>query len=178
MTDLPDPFTRDQLLEAFDTEWFELMSAINTAEPDDLLVKTDAASWNTRDHLAHLAAWLNSVTVMIRDGQPQWTGLGAPAALFNFEDYDPLNEAIRQLTIDWPVDDALSLLRERHETLRAIVAEMSDSDLLRRVDEFVPDTGDFEICYKIDGNGPHHYREHRGWIEAILRQTDPETREI
>ncbi|MCO5217195.1 MAG: ClbS/DfsB family four-helix bundle protein [Thermomicrobiales bacterium] len=169
MTNLPDPFTRDQLVTAFDTEWFELMAAVNATNTDYLLTKTDAAGWNTRDHLAHLAAWLNSVIVMIRDGQPQWAGLGGPEELFSFEDYDPMNEAIRQLTIDWSVEDVLSLLHERHETLRAIVAEMSDADLLKPVDDFVPGAGDFAICYKIDGNGPHHYREHRGWIEAILR---------
>lgn len=169
MTNLPDPFTQEQLLQVFDTEWGELMSVVNATEPDDLLTKTDAAGWNTRDHLAHLAAWLNSVIVMIRDGQPQWTGLGIPEDLFSFEDYDPANEAIRQLTVDWSVGDALSLLRERHETLRAIVAEMSDDDLLKPVDDFVAGAGDFAICFKIDGNGPYHYREHRGWIETILR---------
>lgn len=170
MANLPDPFTQEQLLDAFDTEWFELMAVVNATDPEDRLAKTDAAGWNTRDHLAHLAAWLNSVIVMVRDGQPQWTGLGIAEELFSFEDYDPANEAIRQQTIDWSVEDALSLLRERHQTLRAIVAEMSDEDLLKPVDDFVSGAGDFEICYKIDGNGPYHFREHRGWIETILRQ--------
>ena len=167
---LPDPFTRQQLLDAFATEWDALMAVVTSASEDDLLSKTDAAGWNVRDHLANLAAWLHSVTVMVRDGQPQWTGLGAPEKLFGFADYNPLNEAIRQNTIDTPVADVIADLRNRHETLVNIVAGMSDEDLLKPVNDFVPGAGDFAICYKIDGNGPYHYREHREWIEEILGQ--------
>ena len=168
MTELPEPMTRQQLLDDFAAAWDELMAVIRTVEPNALLSRTDAAGWNSRDHLAHLGAWLNSVIVIIRDGQPQWTGLGVDKNLFSQDDYDPLNEAIRQLTIDQDVDETLAALRERHETMTGIVAGMSDDDLLRPVDTFVADGGDFAICYKIDGNGPHHYREHRGWIETIL----------
>ncbi len=168
MPNLPDPFTRQQLLDAFATEWDALMAVVASASDDDLLTRTDAAGWNVRDHIAHLGAWLQSVIVMVRDGQPQWTGLGAPEKLFSFADYDPLNEAIRQNTITWPVAEAIAMLRNRHETMLAIVATMSDEDLLKPVNDFVPGAGDFAICYKIDGNGPYHYREHRAWISQIL----------
>lgn len=170
MSSLPPPFSRDQLLTAFATEWDALITLVTAHAEDELLQKTDAAGWNTRDHLAHLGAWLNSVIVMVRDGQPQWTGLGAPQRLFSFADYDPLNEAIRQNTIDWSFADALNLLRTNHETMVEIVSGMSDEDLLKPVDDFVAGAGTFAICFKIDGNGPHHYREHRGWIQAILDQ--------
>ena len=168
MPNLPDPFTRQQLLDGFATEWDALMAVVTRVDEDDLLTRTDAAGWNVRDHLANLGAWLNSVTVMVRDGQPQWTGLGVPEKLFGFADYTPLNEAIRQRTIDTPVAEVIAALRNRHETLVSIVAAMSDDDLLKPVNDFVPGGGDFAICYKIDGNGPYHYREHREWIETIL----------
>lgn len=168
MSTLPDPFTQHELLDAFSTEWDALMAVIDSASEDELLTKTDAAGWNARDHLSNLSAWLNSVIVMVRDGQPQWTGLGAPKELFSYADYDPLNEAIRQRTIDWSVTDVLAELRARHEELVNIVSGMSDDDLLKPVDDFVSGGGTFAICYKIDGNGPHHYREHREWIKTLL----------
>ncbi len=174
MPTLPPPFTRDELLDSFETEWLALMQVVEAANPDDLLAKTDAGGWNVRDHLANLSAWLESVIVMVRDGQPQWTGLGAPEKLFGYADYDPLNEAIRQNTIDWPVSDVLAQLRARHDEMIGLVSAMSDEDLLRPVKEFVAGAGDFAICYKIDGNGPHHYREHRPWIEAILAAEQPD----
>lgn len=168
MPNLPDPFTQQQLLDAYATEWDALMAVVDSADEDVLMAKTDATGWNTRDHLAHLGAWLQSVIVMVRDGEPQWTGLGAPEKLFSFADYDPLNEAIRQNTIDWPMDRVMKQLRERHESMIKIVAGMCDDDLLKPVNDFVPGAGDFAVCYKIDGNGPHHYREHRQGISDIL----------
>lgn len=172
MPNLPEPFTQKQLLEAFATEWDALIAVIDAADEEALMNKTDAAGWNTRDHLGNLSAWLESVIVMVRDGQMQWTGLGAPEKLFGFADYDPLNEAIRQNTVDWPIDRVLEQLRERHETMVGIVTGMSDDDLLKPMDDYVPGTGTFAVCYKIDGNGPHHYREHREWISEILDQKD------
>ena len=172
MPNLPEPFTRQQLLDLFESEWNQLMQVIDGASNEDLVTKTDAAGWNARDHIANLAAWLNSVIVMVRDGQPQWTGLGAPQKLFGFADYDPLNEAIRQNTIQWSAERVIAQLRDHHETMVGIVAGMSDEDLLRPVNDFVPGEGDFAICYKIDGNGPHHYREHREWIGQILDQDE------
>lgn len=168
MPELPEPMTQQQLLDDFSSEWSALMAVLGTADGDELMAKTDAADWNVRDHVAHLGAWLQSVIVMIRDGQPQWTGLGAPPELFSFEDYDPLNEAIRQHTIDASFADVLDELRRLHDEMTGIVASMSDEDLLKPVDDFVAGGGDFAICYKIDGNGPYHYREHREWIREIL----------
>lgn len=169
MADLPDPMTRQQLLDDFATEWDALMAVVDSADPAALMNRTDAAGWNTRDHLANLSAWLQSVILMVRDGKPQWVGLGIPEGSFSFDDVDSMNEAIRQRTIDWPVDEVLAELRQRHEEMVRIVSGMSDDDLLKPVDDFVAGAGDFEICYKIDGNGPYHYREHRGWIEALLK---------
>ncbi len=174
MPNLPEPFTRDQLLELFDSEWKQLMAVIDGASNEDLVTKTDPAGWNVRDHLGNLAAWLNSVIVMVRDGKPQWTGLGAPQKLFGFADYDPLNEAIRQNTIQWSAERVVAELRDNHETMLGIVAKMSNEDLLKPVNDYVPGEGDFAICYKIDGNGPHHYREHREWITEILHPTEIE----
>lgn len=174
MPNLPEPFTRDQLLELFNSEWKQLMAVIDDVSNEDLITKTDSAGWNARDHLGNLAAWLNSVIVMVRDRQPQWTGLGAPQKLFGFADYDPLNEAIRQNTIQWSAERVVAELRDNHETMLGIVAKMSDDELLKPVNDFVPGEGDFAICYKIDGNGPHHYREHREWITEILHPTEAE----
>ena len=168
MPDLPEPMTQLQLLDDFAREWDALMDVIASVEPEALLIRTDAAGWNARDHLANLSAWLQSVIVMIRDGQPQWTGLGISEDLFNSDDYDPMNEAIRQRTIDWSVNEVLAELRQRHEEMNATVSGMSDGDLLKPVNDFVVGAGAFAICYKIDGNGPYHYREHRGWIETLL----------
>lgn len=168
MTNLPDPMTRDQLLRDFAAEWDALMAVVGPVNDPALLERTDAAGWNTRDHLAHLIAWLQGVTHMVREGKPQHVGMGVSLELFDSDEYDPINEVIRQRTINWPTARVLTYLKASHDELVGIVSRMSDADLLKPVDDFVEGGGNFAICYKIDGNGPHHYREHRGWIEEIL----------
>lgn len=168
MPDLPEPMTRQQLLEDFAREWDALMNVVNAADEQSLLERTDAAGWNTRDHLAHLIAWLQGVTHMVREGKPQHVGLGIPEELYNKSDYDPMNEAIRQRTLNWSVPLVMNYLRASHLEMVGIVSHMTDEDLLKPVDDFVAGGGDFAICYEIDGNGPYHYREHRGYIETLL----------
>jgi hypothetical protein len=168
MPNLPELFTRQQLLDEFATQWDALMAVIDDASENNLLNCTDAAGWNVRDHLAHLGTWLQGVIGMIRDGQPQWAAMNVMEELWSTEDYDPMNETIRQQTIEWSVADTLAMLPERHDTMVEIVAGMSDKDLLKPANDFVPGAGEFAICYKIDGNGPHHYREHVPWISRIL----------
>lgn len=168
MAELPEPMTRQELLDSFATEWDALLAIVDSTDEQALLERRDAAGWNSRDHLAHLIAWLQGVTHMVREGKPQYVGMGISADLFSFEDYDPMNEAIRQRTINWSVKHVLNYLRASHEEMVGIVSRMTDEELLKPVDDFVPGAGDFAICYKIDGNGPYHYRQHRGWIEAIL----------
>ncbi len=168
MPELPEPFTRQQLLDEFATQWDALMAVIADASEDDLLNRTDDAGWNARDPLAHLGIWLQGVIGMIRDGQPQWAAMNVPERLWSMEDFDPMNEAIRQQTINLSIADTLAMLRDRHETMVGIVSSMSDEELLKPANDFVPGAGDFAICYKIDGNGPYHYVEHAPWISRIL----------
>lgn len=172
MTDLPEPMTRQQLLDDFAQEWDALLKVVDSADDDALLSRTDTAGWNARDHLAHLITWLQGVTHMLREGKPQHVGMGIPAELYSQIDYDPMNEAIRERTINWSFPLVVNYLRASHEEIVGIVSHMSDEDLLKPVNDFVEGGGDFAICYKIDGNGPYHYREHRGWIEVILNQND------
>ena len=168
MKNLPPPMTRQELLDTFTSEWDALLAVVDSTDEQALLEQRDAAGWNSRDHLAHLIAWLQGVTHMVREGKPQYVGMGIPAELYSQDEYDPMNELIRQRTINWPIKHVLTYLRASHEELVGIVSHMSDDDLLKPANDFVEGSGDFAICYKIDGNGPYHYRQHREWIEEIL----------
>lgn len=163
-----DITTKSELQAALDRAWADLQRVIESANPEDLMTKTDAAGWNVRDHLAHLAVWANGVIGMARDGRPQWEGLGLSRDAFDFERIDEMNEQIRQRMIDWPIDRARDHLAEKHAELKRVVDGMSEEELQRACSAFVPEGQDFAIIHKLDGNGPHHYDEHRPWIERIL----------
>lgn len=163
-----DHLSKTEVLEFFDTAWDDLQRVIANADPGAMMTKTDAAGWNVRDHLAHLAVWANGVLGMLRDGRPQWEGLGIPRERFDLADVDRMNEEIRQNTLDWPLDRTLARLEEVHRELMEAVRARTDDELQQPCSSFVEGGQDFEIIHKIDGNGPFHYDEHRPWIEEIL----------
>jgi hypothetical protein len=157
-------------LQELNRSWKRLQAGIDGASDDALVQKTDPAGWSARDHIAHLDAWANSVLVMIRDGRPQWEGLGIDRELFDQEGYDPQNEAIRQHTINVSLEDVRQSLASTHAEVLRVLGGMSDEQINQPCDDFVPGSGDFPIAYKIAGNTFGHYDEHRQYIERILNQ--------
>lgn len=161
--------SKAQLLTKLERAWDALQRTIAGAEAEDLMSRTDPAGWSSKDHLAHLAAWANSVLVMVRDGRPQREGLGIDQAVLETGDFDAQNEIIRQQTVDWPLDKVTSRLAEVHQGLVSAVHGMSDDDLLRPASDFVEGGPSAGILQYLDGDGPNHYDEHRGYIERILK---------
>ena len=167
MTDVV--ISKAQLMTKLERAWNALQSTLAESNEDDLTTRTDAAGWTPKDHLAHLAAWSNSALVMVRDGKPQWEGLGVDKAMFDTEGYEQKNEAVRQQTADWSLDQVTSHLTEIHREVVRVLEGMSDADLARPCSSYVEGGQDFEIVHKINGNGPDHYDEHRAYIEKILK---------
>jgi hypothetical protein len=167
MTDVV--MSKAQLMTKFERAWNALQSTLDEANDADLTSKTDAAGWSGKDHLAHLADWANSVLVMVRDGRPQWEGLGIDKELFDTGGYDEQNEVIRQQSVDLPLKKVRSQLTDVHKEIVRILEGMSDSDLMRPCSDFVAGGQDVEIVHKLNGNGPDHYDEHRAYIAKILK---------
>lgn len=166
--DFPPIPAVQEIVSSMGRSWDALQAVVDAADADDLVRKTDAAGWSVKDHLANLDAWDNSVLVMIRDGRPQWEGLGIEQDLFEEEDYDRKNEVIRQRTIDASVEEVRAALASTHNEFVRVLGGMTDEAIGRPSNEYVPGSGDFEIAHKIMGNTYMHYDEHRVWIERIL----------
>lgn len=169
MNELPPPLTKSELLSDFQRDWDELMRVVESANSDDLMSRTDAAGWNSRDHLAHLGAWIRGLVSVIRDGRPQAVGIGIAMETFNTPDIDAINESIRQLTIHEPVATVLTNLRADHIAVIAQVEGMSDDELARPVSAFLDGGWADPISVFLNGDGPRHYREHTEYISRILK---------
>ena len=166
--DFPAIPSVQEIVEAMETSWGALQAVLDGADDDDLARKTDAAGWSAKDHLVNLDAWANSVLVMMRDGRPQWEGLGIGRDLFEEEDYDRKNEAIRQRSLDASLAEVREGFASTHDEFVALLRGMTDEAINRPCDDYVPGAGDFEIAHKIMGNTYMHYDEHRIYIERIL----------
>jgi len=160
--------TKTDLILAMDREWEVLQRLIAGAGEPELTHKTDAAGWSSKDHLAHLAAWGNSVLLMVRDGTPRWDGLGIDRAIFSTENYDEENKVIRKQTSDWSLAQVTAHLENVYLEFRRMVDEMSDADLLRPLSDYAEGGEGETLMRRILGTFPWHFEEHREYIERIL----------
>lgn len=167
MTDVV--MSKAQLLTKFERAWNALQVTLGEADDTELTTKTDAAGWSGKDHLAHLAAWANSALVMVRDGRPQWAGLGVEQKLYDAGNIDEINEVVRQQSVDLSLKKVTAQLTGIHQELIRVVDALSDRELMRPCSSFVDGGQDIEMMQKLNGNGPDHYDEHRAYIIAILK---------
>lgn len=166
--DHPIP-SRDELLADFDASWNAIQHLVESTSEDDLTTKTDAAGWTAKDHLAHLNAWERGVLGMLRDGRPQWDGMGISRSTFEEEGYDDKNESIRQQSQRQSLSQVVSALNQTHHALADEIRSRPWDDVLREANAFVPGAGDFSFVHKIIGNGPEHVGEHLVYIRRILQ---------
>lgn len=165
--------TRDKAeqLERIDEAWLRLNAFIESLTPAQLAGPTDAAGWTVKDHLAHLAAWERGLACLLQR-RPRHEGMGVEESVYLHAGLDDLNEAIRRVTVDTPIDEVIADLRETHARVRAMIAEMPDADLQRTYSWFLPDEpGEDDgrpIISRIAANTDGHFDEHLPWMEAIV----------
>ena len=162
------PETVDELLRTIDEAWNGLNGAIAQFSDEQMTTPTDAAGWTVKDHLAHLAAWENSVLVILRDRRPQYDGLGVDKVSWDADDIDATNEVVRQANADAPLDEVRTRSESVHAQFVETISEMTDEELKLPVDHWVPGGGDFPVVHKIAGNSAEHYPEHRELMLAIV----------
>lgn len=171
MNDSWDTRDKAEQLERIDEAWLRLNGFIESLTPAQLAGPTDAAGWTVKDHLAHLAAWERGLVFLLQR-QPRHEGMGVEESVYLGEDLDALNEAIRQTTVNTPIDEVIADLRATHEQLRAMIVAMPDEDFRRPYSWFLPDEpGDDDgrpIIARIAANTDGHIDEHLPWVEAIV----------
>ncbi len=158
-------------LERIDESWLRLNGFIESLTPAQLAGPTDAAGWTVKDHLAHLAAWERGLVFLLQR-RPRHEGMGVEESVYLQAGLDDLNEAIRQVTVDTPIDEVIADLRGTHEQLRAMIAAMPEDDLRRTYSWFLPDEpGEDDgrpIISRIAANTDGHFDEHLPWMQAIV----------
>jgi uncharacterized protein (TIGR03083 family) len=165
--------TRDKTeqLERIDESWLRLNGFIESLTPAQLTEPTDAEGWSVKDHLAHLTAWERGMVFLLQR-RPRHEGMGVEEAVYLADDLDGLNEAIRQVTMDTPIDEVIQDLRGTHEQLRAMIVAMPDEDLRRTYSWFLPAEPGMDdgrpIISRIAANTDGHFDEHLPWMQAIV----------
>jgi len=139
--------------------------------PDELwLEPADAAGWNVRDHIAHVAWWDRADVAQMRDGAAQQATLGVSDVTWS-RGIDAINEAIRAKTIEASPEDVRALWRQSQAELLALLASFPEKQYQAPAREvgFV-DEGEVRLIDVLADYLGGHYREHLGYVTAIAQQ--------
>lgn len=153
----------DEAMAELSAAWDRLMHVMTSWPEGDYTALRDAAGWTALDHLAHVSAWERSRTAWLR-GRSRHEGLGVSIETFA-QDYDALNEAVRQQTEGQGYDEIMVAARTAHDQLLGAISDFDFS----LVDQGGITTDEARrLGDELHENLSVHYDEHRAYIEDIL----------
>jgi hypothetical protein len=159
----------NQEIEPIEKGWAELTALVGSLGSGELELK-GGGQWAIKDHLAHIAAWEQSLLALL-DGHDRKTAMGVPDAP---DETDAVNEAVWLLHRHETPDEVVAFSQETHATLMRRLRSMSDADLRRSYNHYQPndprDPGDDRpVLEWVAGNTYDHYAEHIDWINQVLK---------
>jgi hypothetical protein len=163
--------TKKELLEHIERDWSAINQLLDGLSDHQWTGITDAEGWTVKDHLTHLSAWENSVIALLT-GKPRHEGLGVSEEVYFSEDYDVINQAICQNHWHDSLEEVRGQFQSTHAQLMRLIEPLSDEDLNQPYAHYLPDEpgegNDRPAINLVYGNTSDHFREHQGWIEAML----------
>lgn len=167
--------TKADLLPQIEEQWNALHALFSILTDYQLTQIKNPDGWSIKDHVAHMTAWENSVIALLM-GRPRHEGLGIPEEIYDTDDLDTINKAIFELHKDEPTHVVFPRFHQTHDKLLSIIDKLTDEDLNKGYGHFLPtDTGGhLPTINVIYGNTVHHFKEHLGWIEAMLAKYNSE----
>ncbi len=159
----------NKLIERIEASWNELFYGVMKLGPGGLMLAAPDG-WAVTDHLAHVAAWENSLLGLI-EGRDRLAAMGVQEPVE--ENTDAVNAAVKKLHVDETPDQVLHYFRDTHAALMAALGKLSDADLKQPYSHFQP--GDPEekrpVIGWVAGNTYEHYAEHIGWINQLVKES-------
>jgi uncharacterized protein (TIGR03083 family) len=153
--------TRTEWVERIEQSWREL---------DELVAVLDAAAleapvadgWRVKDHLAHLAAWEESLVALL-EGRDREAAVGVSG--LGKADVDSVNAAIWERHREDSPEQAVWSLRDTHRRLLARLDQLGEEDLSRPYLHYQPgSSGDPDdekpVSEWVAVNTFEHYAEH------------------
>jgi hypothetical protein len=163
------PADKQELLERIQREWNPLFQMVQKLSPEQA-TRPGGSGWSVKDNLAHLAAWEQLMLHSYLGGQPPHELLEMDEAEFARLDEDGINEVFHKRNKDFPPEEVLRGLEQSHSQVIDTLERLPFEDLLRV--RYLDDPEKRPVLDWVTGNTYEHYREHRRYVEEILRHGD------
>jgi hypothetical protein len=166
--------TRQELIDYTNAEWTAFVDTIDGLSDDQWLSPNDVAGWSVKDHVSHVTQWDVAVVELFRDGVPMQQALGIPNEEWTLDDYDPMNERIRQRFI---ADSIETVKADRDATwisLLSVLEDLNDEQLAAPPEEAGLNVGDESaptLLQELVGYLGGHYADHLSYIRIIVEGT-------
>ena len=166
MTATPAPNDKAGLLARIRAARAGLEQAIGRLD-EAALTRPGDDGWSIKDHLFHIAAWLRKATAVL-NGQPGHEALGVSYELFEAGDDTPINAILQKRSAPLPLSEVLAEFRATHAAMLRYIEAQPAERLTARYNPDDPSDPD-RVIDAIAGNTYQHDEEHRGWIEARMK---------
>ncbi|HUI89384.1 MAG TPA: ClbS/DfsB family four-helix bundle protein [Anaerolineales bacterium] len=170
MAEQPLPQSLDVLLASIEREWNALIEVVNRLAPEQM-IRPDSGGWSPKDHLAHLATWMNYMRRSYLGGEPSHTALGIDPQKLKGLDEDGINAIIFERNRGRSADDIRAELKNAYREAIRTLTTMKFSDLMKPFKEDDPKKR--PVILWVLGNTSEHFAEHRAYMERALNTRDP-----
>lgn len=137
---------------------------------EEQLLQPGSEGWSTKDHLAHLAAWEESLLARY-EGRDRYAAIGIDSTTAATGDVDTFNAIIYRQHRDRSLTEVLAMFRDTHARVLTLLDRLSEADLFRPYSHFQPDTEPYDArpsAAWIVGNTWEHDDEHAEQIERMF----------
>lgn len=167
MTNFDNSLTREKLMQQIESSWNELQTYLSSLTEEQLTRPTDTAGWTVKDHLIHLAVWVNAGLEML-ERKSKRIILDINPEIWE-QGEDPINAVLYERYQKIPLNEAIQALQQNHEKFLKKVNIMTEGDLQLPHSHYQPDSTEKRpIIDFIFWDTAEHYREHIPWIQAIV----------
>ena len=169
--DIAAPDTKEELFKriAFAYDAFEALVAAH--DESALTRPLGESGWSAKDYFAHLLIWEDSI-VSLLEKKNRMEKMGLTKELVESGDFDAQNEVLYNNHKDRPYDEVLQELRDTHQHLMNLLADLEDADLQTPYSHYQPqEEGDYTknpIVGWIAGDTYSHYAEHVIYLNQLL----------
>jgi hypothetical protein len=162
MESLPDPLTRDQLLDLVRTEYAAWQAVLAAIDPSHLDIPLQPDQWSAKEHIFHITWYEQEMVRLIEtrslaSGSPLW-----------YQSNDDRNQIIYEENSGRSLDEVLHDAKETHDRLVTLLETLTDLDL-SDPEQFSAMPADWQPWIIFAGNTFDHYRDHREVVQALLK---------
>ena len=159
--------SRDKLMNEIEASWNELQTYLTSLTEEQLTRRTDAAGWTVKDHVIHIAVWEYANLAML-EGKSKREVLEITPEVWEQDD-DPINAVLQQRYHNMPLAEVMQTINQNHERMLNKLYTMTEADFQLPYSHYQPQsTNERAIIDFVMWDTVSHYRDHTGWIKAIV----------